>query len=331
MKKILIGSLAILFLVSGCGKIPKLENGQEAVVTLSSGDISVDSLYEKVKNTYALNSLLELMDTEILNDKYGKDKTDEENEQIESQIKSWLQSFETEEKLLEQTTSYFGVNTMEGLRDYLLLQYRRNNAVTDYVKENISDKEIEKFYDEKIFGDIKASHILISPDVKDDMTTAEKTAAEEEALKKAKEVISKLKNGEKFEDLAKEYSSDESNKDKGGDLGFFTHGKMVSEFEEAAKDLEVGKYTTEPVKTTYGYHIILKVEQKDKPKLKSVKSDIVDEIANKKVSEDATLQITALVELRKKYKMNIQDSELKTQYDNYIENSIAQAKESANQ
>ena len=52
MKKILISSLIVLFLVSGCGKIPKLENGQDAVVTLKGGDISVDTLYEKVKNSY---------------------------------------------------------------------------------------------------------------------------------------------------------------------------------------------------------------------------------------------------------------------------------------
>ena len=77
MKKILVGSLAILFLVSGCGKIPKLENGQDAVVTLKGGDISVDTLYEKVKDSYALTSLIELMDKQILAEKYGDKETEE--------------------------------------------------------------------------------------------------------------------------------------------------------------------------------------------------------------------------------------------------------------
>lgn len=328
MKKILVSSLALLFLVSGCGKIPKLENGQDAVVTLKGGDISVDTLYEKVKDTYALTSLIDLMDTQILAEKYGDKETEDEKESIDSQIDSWLESFGDEATLLSQTSAYFGVSTMDGLRDYLSLQYRRNLVVEDYAKSKVTDKEIEKFYEEEIFGDIKASHILITPEVEDDMTTAEKTAAEEEALKIAKEVITKLKNGEKFEDLAKEYSDDESNSDDGGNLDYFTHGKMVEEFEDAAKDLEVGKYTVEPVKTTYGYHIILKTDQKDKPKLDKVKSDVIDEIANDKLSTDATLQINALVDFRKEYDMKIQDSELKNQYKQYIENSLAEAKKS---
>ena len=157
------------------------------------------------------------------------------------------------------------------------------------------------------------------------MTDDQKTAAEEEALKKAKELITKLKNGEDFEELAKNNSDDEATASKGGKLSEFTHGTMTDEFEEAAKNLEVGKYTTEPVKTTYGYHIILKVSQKDKPELKIVKDDIIEEIAKDKLSEDATLQITALEKLRKDYKVEIQDKNLKSQYETYLINAKANA------
>ena len=101
---------------------------------------------------------------------------------------------------------------------------------------------------------------------------------------------------------------------------------MTEEFENAAKNLEVGKYTTEPVKTSYGYHIILKVSQKDKPELKVVKDDIIEEIAKDKLSKDTTLQVTALEELRKDYKIDIQDKNLKSQYETYLTN----AKKSSN-
>ena len=157
------------------------------------------------------------------------------------------------------------------------------------------------------------------------MTDEEKTAAEEEALKKAKEIITKLKNGEDFDELAKENSDDEATAAEGGTLDPFTHGNMPEEFEEAAKNLEDGAYTTEPVKTEYGYHIILKVSQKDKPELKTVKDDIIEEIADDKMAEDATLQITALEKLREKYNVEIQDDSLKTQYENYLVNAKEQA------
>ena len=142
----------------------------------------------------------------------------------------------------------------------------------------------------------------------------------EKALTKAKEVITKLKNGEDWDKLAKEYSDDDSNKNKGGLLPAFAHGDMVSEFEEAVLKLEDGKYTTEPVKTTYGYHIIFKVSQKEKPELKTVKDDIKEELGKDKLTEDATLQVTALEELRKDYKVNIQDDSLKDQYERYLKN-----------
>ena len=232
----------------------------------------------------------------------------------------------SEATLLQQTYSAWGIDNMDDLEDYLMLQHKRNKAVEDYAKSIITEDEINKFYEDKIFGDISARHILISPEVKENATDAEKATAEEEALKQAKEIISKLKNGEDFSELAKEYSDDESNASKGGLLNDFVHGDMVEEFEEAAKNLKKGKYTTEPVKTTYGYHIIYKENQKDKPELKTVKDDITEEISKDKLSKDQTLQITALEELRKKYKVNIEDDRLKDQYETYLENAKKELK-----
>lgn len=322
----LIGTtLAILVFATGCGKVPKLENGQDAVITLKGEDISVDTLYNEMKDKYALSVLLDLMDTEILNKEY-KD-TEESKQEIQDQIDLMVTQYGQgdEATLLQQTYSAWGIDTMDELREYLTLQYKRNLAVEDYTKSIVTEDEINKFYEETIFGDISAKHILISPDVADDATDAEKIAAEEAALKEANEIISKLKNGEDFETLAKEHSDDESNASNGGKLSDFAHGDMVEEFEEAAKKLEKGKYTTTPVKTTYGYHIIYKVDQKDKPELKTVKDDIIEELANEKLNDDATLQVTALEELRKEYKVEIQDDNLKDQYELYLKNAKEQA------
>ncbi len=324
----LVGStLALLLLATGCGKVPKLENGQDAVVTLKGENISVDTLYQEMKDKFALSVLLDLMDTEILNQKYPD--TDESKKEVQSQIDLLLAQYQgNEADLLEYTYNYYGIDNMDDLKDYITLSYKKNLAIEDYGKTLVSEDEINKFYDDKIFGDISARHILISPEVNDNMTDAEKTAAEEEALKTANEIITKLNNGEDFSELAKEYSDDESNASKGGKLNDFVHGDMVEEFEEAAKSLEVGKYTTTPVKTTYGYHIIYKDAQKDKPKLDTVKDDIIEEIAKDKLNDDATLQITALEELRKEYEVNIHDDRLKSQYELYLKNIKKRLQES---
>lgn len=323
--KLVGATLVILLATTGCGKVPKLENGQDAVVTLTGENISVDTLYGKMKDKYALSVLLELLDTEILDQKYPD--TDDLKKEIQNQIDLMITQYGKgdEATLLQKTYSTWGIDNMDDLRAYLTLSYKRNKAIEDYSKSIVTDDEINKFYKEKIFGDISAKHILISPDVKDGATDAEKKAAEEEALKKANEIITKLKNGEDFSELAKSYSSDDSTSSNGGLLADFTHGDMVSEFEDAAKKLEVGKYTTTPVKTTYGYHIIYKVAQKDKPELETVKDDIIEEIAEDKLNDDSTLQITALEELRKDYKVNIQDDKLKSQYESYLKYAKKQA------
>jgi foldase protein PrsA len=68
-------------------------------------------------------------------------------------------------------------------------------------------------------------------------------------------ILERLKNGENFEKIAKEFSECSSKK-RGGDLGFFSRGQMVKEFEKAAFTLKQGEVTQEPIKTKFGYHII---------------------------------------------------------------------------
>ena len=321
MKKKLICILAVLLLVTSCGKVPKLKNGDEAVVTMKDGDISVEELYSEMKEKYALDMLITKIDTAILNNVYKTD--DEEKNYIDKQLETIKYYYETyyksQYKSFQEYLTQNGVESEDELKENIRLTYKRNKAVKDYDKSIITDKEIEKYYDEEIFGDISASHILIKPEYDKNASDEEKKEAEKKALKEAKEVIAKLKKGEDFAELAKEYSDDSSNSKSGGKLADFNHGQMVEAFEDAAKELKVGSYTTTPVKTEFGYHIILKTAQKDKPALKEVKDDIISDLTDEKLKDDSTLEVTALVELRKKHKVEIQDKDIKKLYEAYVE------------
>ncbi len=321
MKKKLICILAVLLLVTSCGKVPKLKNGDEAVVTMKDGDISVEKLYSEMKEKYALDMLITKIDTAILNNVYKTD--DEEKNYIDKQLETIKYYYETyyksQYKSFQEYLTQNGVESEDELKENIRLTYKRNKAIKDYVKSIITDKEIEKYYDEEIFGDISASHILIKPEYDKNASDEEKKEAEKKALKEAKEVVAKLKKGEDFAELAKEYSDDSSNSKSGGKLADFNHGQMVEAFEDAAKELKVGSYTTTPVKTEFGYHIILKTAQKDKPALKEVKDDIISDLTDEKLKSDSSLEVTALVELRKKHKVEIQDKDIKKLYEAYVE------------
>jgi len=117
-----------------------------------------------------------------------------------------------------------------------------------------------------------------------------------------KEVTDKLATGANWDDLAKEYSDDTSNKDKGGDLGFFTKQRMVKEFEDAAFALKDGETTKEPVKTAFGLHLIQMVAHKDNPVTPEQVKTATEERLNQKKesSKDARTWFPAL---REKYKV----------------------------
>lgn len=322
MKKLLLCMCLVLLFVTSCGKVPVLENGKDAVVTSKEGDISIDDLYEEMKNTYALNTLMNMIDSKLLEKDYPE--SDDEKSYIDSQLEQLEYTYKNSyyvnyySSFRSFAIAYFGVSDMNSVEKMLGLEYKKQLYLEDYAKTLVTDKEIEKYYNDKVIGDIKASHILIKADYEEGASTDTINKAYEEALKKANEVLAKLKNGESFAELAKTYSQDGTKKD-GGDLGWFNRGEMVTEFEEAAIKLEKGKYTTEAVKTKFGYHIILKTDQKDKPKLDEVKEDVIDTLAKEKTSQNDNMLNEALIKLRKDSGIEIHDSTINKQYKDYVE------------
>ncbi len=330
-KKIIIclsSLLAISLIATGCGKEIEVKNGSKVAASLDDSKFTATEYYNEIKKDN-ISKLIDMMDSSILAKKYKNSKDEDEavTKQID-QIKSNYGSDEDAYKnILKQ---YFGVESEKELEEKLRLEYKRTNAVKDYVKKNLKDDEIKKYYEENIYGDMKASHILITADVKDDATDEEKTEAENKAKEEAEKIIKQLDEGKKFADLAKKNSKDESNASNGGDLGYFSYDDMVEEFSKATKELKVNEYTKEPVKTEYGYHIILKTGEKKKPKLDKVKKDIKEKLQEQKLNDDQGLYYEALLEIRKENKIKWNDDSLKKAYNDYMNNLIETARTQSN-
>ena len=163
--------------------------------------------------------------------------------------------------------------------------------LANIVQKTITDDELRKAY-ENFIGDtavreeIKASHILL------------------ETKNEAENVIKLLKKGQLFSDLAKTYSTGPSGP-TGGDLGWFTRGKMVPSFEKAAFDLKEGEITKTPVQTQFGWHVI-KISKKrlpEPPNFESVKFQLAQDIERRVVAKTIEeLKAKAKIE-----KMSVED------------------------
>ncbi len=330
-KSLLIGIICLSCLC-GCGKVPKLANGEEAVVTFKKGDteyaISANDLYNELKDKYGLQATISMINTYILEEEFA-DYVEEAKASAENYIEAMIESFGDEDALLEALQSQTNYSTIEAYQDYLYMSFLESHALEEYAKGQITDEEIEKYYNEESKGDIEVYHILITPDVTDDMTSDEKTEAEDKAKEKVKEIINKLKEADDvlatFKTLAASESDDEATKDDGGNLGYINYGVLSDEYDElveAAYKLKDGEYSTSVITTELGYHVIYRNASKEKDSLDNLKEDIIKTLADELMETDEEISINSMKYYQKLYNMEIIDSTLNKQYGIYLNNLI---------
>lgn len=144
-------------------------------------------------------------------------------------------------------------------------------------------------------GEIHCAHIMI----KLAGTTDDKDTAAINAKAKIYEIYAKLKAGEKFEDLASQFSEDKGSAKNGGVLPWFGTGRMVPEFEKAAFALKADNTYTEPVKSSYGWHIIKRLEVRGVASFEEKKADLKQQISRDSRS-DASKE-AMITKIKKEY------------------------------
>jgi peptidyl-prolyl cis-trans isomerase C len=160
-----------------------------------------------------------------------------------------------------------------------------NAFIADYVRKHpIGDEDVQKEYERARAAsgekEYKVRHILV------------------ETEDQAKDIIAQLNKGAKFEELAAKSSKDAANKDRGGDLDWNTANVFDAQFAEAMVKLEKGKFTSAPVRTRFGYHVIRldDIRQIKFPSLDEAKPRIQQQLFRARVAE-------LLRELRSKAKV----------------------------
>ncbi len=234
----------------------------------------IESNYQELKASSALgenvtkeNILRLLIEEKLITEKAERDDITASDGEIEMQLERVMQNiisqFPTYQDFLQvlQKEGLSVDELKERYRDQIAKQVVRDKLLQQEVFSQIDVSEYEKrqYYETHLdsFPDrpkmVRIAEISIKP--------AKGTESLDQALKKIEDIQDELNKGADFETLAQTYS-DCPSAAQGGDLGYFSRGQMVPEFEEAAFALEVGE-VSEPVLTDFGYHLIRVDDKRD--------------------------------------------------------------------
>jgi foldase protein PrsA len=262
------------------------------VASVNGQKISRTEFDSRLESGPAGKQVLNQMVQGVLIDQYAKDNNiqiaDADVQKKEDEIKGKYPPGQFDQILKAQGLTEDDVRRI--LRQQLVIEKAVGKNIT------VSDADIKSYFDKNHAmldkpEQARARHILVAD---------QKTANDVEA---------KLKSGAKFEDLAKQYSTDPSTKDKGGELGFFGRKQMVPAFEQAAFSQKIGTVGP-PVKSPFGYHII-QVEER-KPAEKATLASSRDTIKQQLLQQQEAQQVPVFLQtLRSKAKIDIYDDRLK--------------------
>lgn len=250
-----MGVIALMLVTTGCsslvgGKWAVKVNGEsilikdydarvaEAQKTYEKLGMKFDTEEGKAALPQIKSQLLDRMvEGKLIAQEVKNQKLDPEDAKVKEQEDIIKKNIGDEEKF-KDTLKQQGMTEAE-LKNFLAVYEK----VTGDIKD-ISDTDAKDFFDKNLANysqpeSVKARHILV------------KTEDE------AKAIIVQLKAGADFVQLAKDKSTEDGAKESGGDLGTFTKGQMVPEFDTAAFAQKVGTFSEDPVKTEFGFHVIL--------------------------------------------------------------------------
>ncbi len=234
----------------------------DVVAVVNGQDIAREELTAALYAQGAQETLDQLINRVLFQqegDKLGLEISDDD---LDQEIQKFIDmNFQGSSDDFYELLELYGID-----KDVFFEDTRFKLLATELVLENypITDDESRQFFEEYKYmfenpEQVEARHIVV------------------DRLQEAEDVLDKLKAGEDFADLAAKYSKDASNKDTGGELGFFSRDMMAESFSDAAFSMEIGDIS-EPVATHFGYHIIQVTDKKEEVKVnyEDVRDEVLD-------------------------------------------------------
>jgi len=265
--------------------------GDKTLVETNEGNVTQEDLHKSLEKTYGKDQLTQLVIEKILEGKYKV--SDKEIDAFFEIVKKQY-NLSTKAEITSFLAQYKYTSLEKFKEEQLKMPILTNKAIADYKKIKITDSDLKKeFENEK--EQVKVRHILVDSE------------------EKAKEVIDKLNKGEKFEDLAASYSTDQATSQNGGELPWFGKNVMNAEFEKAAFELKPNTISA-PVKSAEGYHVI-EAEKRKTLKYEDIKEQLRLTVLSNEINQlqtsDQNLYDDVLKKLRKDAGVSIKSDDYK--------------------
>lgn len=276
--------------------ISQLKNGEEKVVSIDNYTITADTLYESLKNMGSVYIIINEIDAKILDNLY--ETTDEMIEEVTSEANYYLN---TASNYYGYSVTAFlssnGFTSFEDFKNNLILEYKRNLYLTDYLKKEITEEEIKNFYN-NLTGAMSGKYILI-----DDLDTTKK-------------ILADLKSGKTYSEIINAYN-DKINIKALKNIEFDSN--IEDEIYEELKNLEVNSYSNNYFNLNDKYVVVFKDNEIEKASLEDLNERIKIYLAEEKINQDdGTIANEILNDLREKYNLHFFDTSIEKEYLNYL-------------
>ena len=295
----IIGALLVLLLFK---RAPKLKNGEQVAVSIDKYKVTEQDIYDDIRENNGLNSALRLIDLSIVKKYYNGALDEEAKKDSEEQAETYIKQYTNYGYDEAQFLAYYGFNTKEDFINYLTEDYLLNKYFEEKIKESITDKQVDEYYEK--YGIGKKTVYIFSE--KDKTDTLDK-------------IRTSLKKGTDVEKVYSKYEkSSEVTINPKLELDYNTLSSYSSEVASYIKKTNASSYSKIFNDDTLGNVFVYVVSAEETPEKDSIKNEIIQTLVDQAKTADGELYYKTFINVRKENNIKFYDDAYKKQYDEYI-------------
>lgn len=293
----LVVGIAIGAGVMGClwpERVPKLKDGSEVVIEIKGKKFTAEDFYQKMKDAYSVDTAIELIDNYILLDKYKGSEEDALKFAKEKSVEVYSSYEQYYGYTKEQFLNENGFENEDAFIERLKKEYYYQKYFDEYTRGTIKDSEIEKYYNNSVFGP-KKIWLFTSDSTKD-----------------LENVIKDLKKSPKFENLQSKYSN--VNAIEYENVTYKDANTYSTDLIKTIANLGKGKNSKVIQDSKYGNFVVYVEKEEKKEAFKVIKEEIIETMVAEKEQNNEKLYYQAFMALRDDYGMKIYDTSILDKY-----------------